>query len=43
MNVKYVLNKLYLWPSNQYESDSSVTNKVFDTNLMLIVFLDLKK
>ena len=26
-----------------YESDSSMTNKVYDTNLMLIVFLNLKK
>ena len=27
----------------QYESDSSMTNKVYDTNLLLLVFLDLKK
>ena len=36
-------NKLYLRPANQYESDSSITNEVHDTNLMLIVILDLKK
>ena len=36
-------NKLYLRPANQYESDSSMTNKVHDTNLMFLVFLDLKK
>ena len=36
-------NKLYRRPANQYESDSSMTNKVHDTKLMLLVFLDLKK
>ena len=36
-------NKLYRRAANQYESDSSKTNKVHDTNLMLLVFLDLKK
>ena len=42
INVKYA-NKLYRRPANQYESDSSMTNEVQDTNLMLIVFHDLKK
>ena len=38
-------NKLYRRPANQYKSHSSMTtcNKVHDTNLMLLVFLDLKK
>ena len=36
-------NKLYRRPTNQYESDSSMTNKVDCTKLMLLVFLDLKK
>ena len=42
INVIYA-NMLYRRPVNQYESDSSMTNKVHDTNLMLLVFLDLKK
>ena len=42
INVKYA-NKLYRRPANQYESDSSMTNKIHDTNLMRPVFLDLKK
>ena len=42
INVMYA-NKLYRRHANQYESDSSMTNKVNDTNLMLLVFLDLKK
>ena len=42
INVIYA-NTRYRWPVNQYESDSSVTNKVHDTNLMLLVFLGLKK
>ena len=42
MNVIYA-NKLYRRPVNQYESDSSITNKVHDTNLMLLAFLDFKK
>ena len=42
IKVIYV-NKLYHRPANQYENDSSMTNKVHDTNLMLLVFLDLKK
>ena len=44
INVKYT-NKLYRKPANQYESDSSMTNKnkFHDTNLRLLVFLDLKK
>ena len=40
--VKYA-NKLYRRPDNQYESDSLMTNKVCDTNLLLLVFLDLYK
>ena len=40
INVIYA-NKLYRKPANQYESDSSMTGKVYDTNLMLLVFLDL--
>ena len=36
-------NKLYRRPVNQYESDFSMTNKVHITNLLLLVFLDLKK
>ena len=35
-------NKLYRRLANKYESDSSMTNKVHDTNLMLLVSLDLK-
>ena len=42
MNVIYA-SMLYRRPANQYESDSSMTDKVHDTNLMLLVFLDLKK
>ena len=42
MNVLYA-NKLYHRPANQYESDSSIINKVHESNLMLLVFLDLKK
>ena len=41
LNVIYA-NKLYRRPANQYESNSSMTNVVHDTNLMLLVFLDLK-
>ena len=41
INVIYA-NKLYRKPANQYESDSSMTNKVHDTNLMLLVFINLK-
>ena len=40
INVIYA-NKLYRRPANQYESDSSVTYTAHDTNLMLLVFLDL--
>ena len=36
-------DKLYRRPANQYESDSSMTNKVLDTNFMLLVFPHLKK
>ena len=35
INVKYA-NGLYRRPANQYESDSSMTNKVHETNLMLV-------
>ena len=42
INVIYA-NKLYRIPANQYESASSMPNEVHDTNLMLLVFLDLKK
>ena len=42
INVEYA-NKLYHRPANQYESDSSMTNEVHDTNLMFLVVLDLKK
>ena len=42
INVMYA-NKLYRRPANQYESDSSMTNKFHDTNMMLLVFPDLKK
>ena len=41
INVIYA-NKLYRRPANQYESDSSMTNKVHDTNLMHLFFVDLK-
>ena len=34
-------NELCRRPANQYESDSSMTNEVHDTNLMLLVFLNL--
>ena len=42
INVIYG-NELHHRPANQYESDSSMTYEVHDTNLMLLVFLDLKK
>ena len=42
INIIYA-NMLYRRPANQYENDSSMTNKVHDTNLMLLEFLDLKK
>ena len=42
INVIYA-NKLYRRPANKLESDSSMTNGVHDTNLMILVFLDLKK
>ena len=37
-----IANQLYQKPANQNESNSSLTNKVHDTHLMLLVFLDLK-
>ena len=42
INVMYA-NKMYHRPVNQYESDFSMINKVLDTNLMFLVFLNLKK
>ena len=42
INVIYA-NKLYHSPANQYESDFSMTNKVHDANLMLLVFLDFNE
>ena len=36
-------NLLYRRPTNQNESNSSMTDKVHDTHLMLLLFLDLKK
>ena len=42
INVIYA-SKLYHRPGNQYENDSLMTNKVHDTNLMLLMFLDLEK
>ena len=42
INVIYA-NMLYHRPANQYESDFSMTNKVHDTKMMLVVFPDLKK
>ena len=42
IHVKYA-NKLYRRPDNQYESVSSMTNKVHDINLMRLVYLDLNK
>ena len=41
INITYA-NKLHRRPANEYESDFSMTNEVNDTNLMLLVFLDLK-
>ena len=44
INVIYMYaNKLYRRSANQYESDFSMHNKDHGTNLMLFVFLDLKK
>ena len=34
---------LYRRPAKQYERDSSMTDEVHDTNLILPVFLNLKK
>ena len=42
INVIYA-NKLYRRPANQYESDFSMANEVYDTNLMPLAFLDLNK
>ena len=40
INVK-LANVLYPKPAEQYESDFSMTNKVHDINLILLVFLNL--
>ena len=40
INVKYA-NKLYRRPAIQYESDSSMKNKVQDINFMLLVYMYL--
>ena len=37
---KRQINKHYCRPAKQYESDSSMTNAVHDTNLILLVFLN---
>ena len=42
INVLYA-NMLYRRPANQYENDFSMTYKVHDTILMLLVLLDLEK
>ena len=42
INAKWA-NLLYQKPVNQNESNSSMTNKVHEIHLMLLVFLDLKK
>ena len=42
INVIYA-NMMYRRSADQYESDFSMTNKVHDTNMMLLVFPDLKK
>ena len=42
INVKKA-DMLYRRPDNQNKSHSSMTSKVHDTHLMLLVFLDLKK
>ena len=39
INVIYA-NNLYRRPANQYKSDSSMTNEVYDTNLMLLACPD---
>ena len=41
INVVYA-NVLYRTLANQYESDFSMANKVHDTKMMLLVFLNLK-
>ena len=41
INVKKA-NMLYHRPANQNESNFSMSTKVHDTKLMLLVFLDLK-
>ena len=42
INVKYASEQYYR-PSNEYENDSSMTNKVNGTNLMHVLLLGLKK
>ena len=39
---RHLRKTLHHTPANQYKSDSSMTNKVHDTNILLVVFLDLK-
>ena len=42
INIKFA-NKLYRRIAKQLESDSLMICKVHDTDLMLLVFFDLKK
>ena len=42
INVK-LANGLYCRPVQQYKSDFSMTNEVHDTNLILLMFLNIKK
>ena len=42
MNVKQA-NGLYRRPAKQYESNSSMTKDAYDTNLIHLVYLDLRK
>ena len=40
---RQISKMLYRRLAKQYENDSSMTNEVHDTNLILLVFLNLKK
>ena len=42
-NKRQISKRLYLRPAKQYESDSTMNNDVHDTNLILLVFFNLKK
>ena len=42
-NKGQISKRWYRRPAKQYESDSMMNNKVHDTNLILLVFLNLKK